>query len=802
MAYEFSQVEADFTPLSQSELAGVIPSKMGIDKFKDQLREGHLALLNDCPSVPMFISESASSGVKTWAINTQATDIITPSARHAFASRTKMNGFVGGGGSGNLNPAAPMPPYTPEPVIPSAAESPAALNYEYCFEVGCSEETLRSEAHTQFALGKTEKETLLGDWQTSKTAQGTLYKVHAAENEPKRLAVSIGSARLGLSPLQPVTVNSINSNLANEAFIPIIPTVKRGLRLGLPTQGYFYHFHEKRLIQEYRVIGDGNWSFYATKTTSTALNPERGYNKNQTAILVYWKLAGKVVEDQYLVYLDKQIERDELDAISEAWLQEHGVELTLPSLLAAIKEPAISRGDANQHTEAKTSKTGFPPQPPKIYNTIANSYYDHRERFLSGGTVKSLNQASLGAPDIALVRVKDVTPYKVFAKSCNQPHGCVDAGHEHEPVDNFGPWSFFFSQANASPVAVASTIQTAEALSAMAGSAGMAGNPQEQQAQQSAALQLDRMAGTLKDKIVEGYRWKVEGIQALFALQQSFFGDDTQYTEDELRETDTVQSRIRVQITEPEAENHYPIVRAYHVNDTRIPVKYVGEENGQLSVSLEENGPTIYWTPTDKGEASWQNTPDHDDGFEKEDILVTPIHSNDEVSVTTLPMPEEQDWRDAILVFPESSGIAPLYVVYSNKIKNKAKPLEVGTYGELAPRSVKDGMDIDHIPSYAAIKKYFEDQIGRELKPYEAKELLKSAVGIAIPTQVHRKCSETYGGRNQKPKQATDSSDLKTAVDSNFDAIEKCLKNEGYSSEQLDDARKQIHELNRNQGWY
>ncbi|MGF1909213.1 hypothetical protein L4C38_07220 [Vibrio kasasachensis] len=82
---------------------------------------------------------------------------------------------------------------------------------------------------------------------------------------------------------------------------------------------------------------------------------------------------------------------------------------------------------------------------------------------------------------------------------------------------------------------MASTIQTAEALSAMAGSAGMAGNPQEQQAQQSAALQLDRMAGTLKDKIVEGYRWQVEGIQALFALQQSFFGDDTQYTEDELR---------------------------------------------------------------------------------------------------------------------------------------------------------------------------------------------------------------------------------------------------------------------------
>ena len=71
------------------------------------------------------------------------------------------------------------------------------------------------------------------------------------------------------------------------------------------------------------------------------------------------------------------------------------------------------------------------------------------------------------------------------------------------------------------------------------------------------------------------------------------------------------------------------------------------------------------------GEASWQTTPDHSDGFEKDDILVTPTHSDGDANVTVTPAPEEKDWRDAILVFPESSGIAPLYVVYKESPRDK-----------------------------------------------------------------------------------------------------------------------------------
>ncbi|EQB4359550.1 S-type pyocin domain-containing protein, partial [Vibrio alginolyticus] len=264
------------------------------------------------------------------------------------------------------------------------------------------------------------------------------------------------------------------------------------------------------------------------------------------------------------------------------------------------------------------------------------------------------------------LNLKDATSSLVFAKSCTRPEGCIEIGDQQESISNFGPWSFFFAQANASPAAVIPAIQATQAQMAMGSSAAVAGSPEQAQQTQTAAMQLDKLAGTLKDKIVEGYRWQVEGIGTLFAMQQSLFGDNTQYTDQDLRQVTTVQSRVRVHITEPQDGEFYPHVQGYHVDDTRIPIKYVKQGNsGQLSVAIEENGPTIYWTPEENDEASWQTTPDHSDGFEKDDILVTPIHSGSDANVTVTPAPEEKDWRDAILVFPESSGIVPLYIVYS-----------------------------------------------------------------------------------------------------------------------------------------
>lgn len=142
-----------------------------------------------------------------------------------------------------------------------------------------------------------------------------------AVDEPKQLVAKVAAYSMGVSILERVKVYPIGSSIIEDAFIPVIPSVQLGERLGLPTQGYYYHFHNGQLVQEYKLLGDKKWAFYATCSTHDKLNDEQGFNIVQSAILVYWKLSGKKVEDQSLVYLEQQITREELagSACSYIW---------------------------------------------------------------------------------------------------------------------------------------------------------------------------------------------------------------------------------------------------------------------------------------------------------------------------------------------------------------------------------------------------------------------------------------------------------------------------------------------------
>lgn len=129
------------------------------------------------------------------------------------------------------------------------------------------------------------------------------------------------------------------------------------------------------------------------------------------------------------------------------------------------------------------------------------------------------------------------------------------------------------------------------------------------------------------------------------------------------------------------------------------------------------------------------------------------------------------------------------------------EPLEVGPYNELSARSRKDGLDIDHIVSQQALKLHIIKNYAL-LSPKELLGHLKKAPCIAIPSSVHKKFSETYGGRNTKAKQIEDGMDLKKAVDSNIDALKSGLIEAGLSSDAIELARQKLHTLNEEQGWY
>jgi hypothetical protein len=110
-------------------------------------------------------------------------------------------------------------------------------------------------------------------------------------------------------------------------------------------------------------------------------------------------------------------------------------------------------------------------------------------------------------------------------------------------------------------------------------------------------------------------------------------------------------------------------------------------------------------------------------------------------------------------------------------------------------------LDIDHIPSKKALEAVLKAN-DPHMKDEKIQDYLRKAPSIAIPRKVHQKYSATYGGRNTKTQQAEDAADLRTAVDTNLDAMKPYLLEEGFAEEQIETARTHLHNLHQKQGWY
>lgn len=128
------------------------------------------------------------------------------------------------------------------------------------------------------------------------------------------------------------------------------------------------------------------------------------------------------------------------------------------------------------------------------------------------------------------------------------------------------------------------------------------------------------------------------------------------------------------------------------------------------------------------------------------------------------------------------------------------KPLDVGSYKELKAREVVgDNLEHDHIPSFAALRKAKENELGRPLTDAEAKNLYQNATAVEVPKDVH-KAGPTYGGKNTAAQVEQDALDLCGAVCRDTDALRNNMIERGYDPKQVDEAIKQIVERNRGSG--
>ncbi|MEZ9525853.1 DUF2235 domain-containing protein [Enterovibrio norvegicus] len=388
-SYEFGNIEGAFAELGERELERVLPQGMALNSFKAQLQEGQLVLLSDAPNTPALSLSSSPSGEKTWQFNTAAQSRFSPQAQTAFVSRTKAQGSSSRSGGSSGAQAVSEPAYTPQPPVEEKPEKPG-VNYEYLFEVACSEEVLASEVGCQFALGKTPKEASIVSWETKSSEHGTVFSAKATDGAPRKLIAKVANTEKGVSNKEPVKLKPKDTGAIREAFIPVVPSVQLGSRLGFPTEGFYYHFHSNKLVQEYKILGEDRWAFYATRSTHERLNTEQGTNKYQGAILLYWKIDSKVVKDQHLIYLDQAITREQLDNLNDDWLAEHGAPIDVPALLAAMQP---------QQAAEK-------PYKPQTFNAPANVVYDHKERLLMGSSLKAINSERLVESGLPVVKVR------------------------------------------------------------------------------------------------------------------------------------------------------------------------------------------------------------------------------------------------------------------------------------------------------------------------------------------------------------------------------------------------------------
>ncbi len=357
----------------------------------------------------------------------------------------------------------------------------------------------------------------------------------------------------------------------------------------------------------------------------------------------------------------------------------------------------------------------------------------------------------------------------VFAKSCvSVPAGSTAAGRSPERASNFG----------------------ATALMASTGTAGTIG----------------RVAGTLGSDLGT---WAVRGVAGasaalnvvLLAFWPRDIGDSTLYTPEQLASLQSARTRVRFQFRQDEMGQMgvYGIHTSPGSGSDRVPVAHARWNADKSAMVAVLDGISITWTPNDgpvvSAPSPYPGTPERLDN-----LLVHPIAVGPDSAITHYPGRDVEDvtWRDTIITFPADSGVAPLYLVFAKPMVN---PLEVGPYDDLSSRSVKDGYDIDHLPSRKVLEAVLLKLDG-DMDPREIRDLLGRAPSIAIPARVHQKYSETYGGRSTKAKQAQDANDLRAAVESNFNAIKRGLLEEGFTDADIEAARKQLHTLNQEQGWY
>jgi len=132
------------------------------------------------------------------------------------------------------------------------------------------------------------------------------------------------------------------------------------------------------------------------------------------------------------------------------------------------------------------------------------------------------------------------------------------------------------------------------------------------------------------------------------------------------------------------------------------------------------------------------------------------------------------------------------------RAKEELEKGEVGRYGSMKSKDVAGpGLERDHIPPKAAVKKMIERELDRPLTAKEKKALERNLTAVAIPKEIHE------DGRTHSQTEAAaekDSKNLRKAQDDDLKEHREKLKKDGMIDSQVDDMEAKTRQRNNELG--
>ncbi|MCV9878967.1 S-type pyocin domain-containing protein [Brenneria izbisi] len=344
---------------------------------------------------------------------------------------------------------------------------------------------------------------------------------------------------------------------------------------------------------------------------------------------------------------------------------------------------------------------------------------------------------------------------------------------------------------------------------AQAGSAIAAGGAVAQANQNAAKALTHQMKHLSGPSVWQGQLQMAPGFLLMGALIQQYLKGEKEdlLTSERLldvaKKQGTVPSRVRYQWVEDEETGKLKVV-GYHTSmesgrdQVRVRLlKYDVPHNRYEFWEEGATGPTLLWTPDNPGMELPTDTAHDEQPVIPSAIPGFEIPERGDASILATPIPDEKDFRDYILVFPENA-FPPIYIYLS---KLPVNLLDVDLYKNFKGRSRQGKYEADHMPSRSAVEAFLVNEYpGLDQKLIS--KLTDLVAAIVIPKEIHQKISQTYGKRNTPDRIAKDAKNLREALDLNFDAIKPALKEYGVTEEQLEAARTKMHKLNTEQGLY